>query len=238
NKTPGAAIQDGLWRLAGCDHVTIDGIDFMDPNQSNPATMEFGVGLFKLNAIDGCHSITIQNCNITLNRTNNAGGSGPAADGSRGIEAVNATMGNHNTHLTILSADGSHSNNKFRANSISNCNIGISMAGYAGVAPYTFCDQHNEIGGPQATAGNTIVNFGGGGAANAAAAVQVSAQYDHLISGNLINNNTGAGISHLTTLRGIQVLDAPEASHTVTGNTITLHGGGSNSQLVCISNQA
>ncbi len=66
--TPGSAIPDGIWALSGSDYVTIDGIDLYDPNTSNPATMEFGYGLFKASASDGCQNVTIKNCTITLNR--------------------------------------------------------------------------------------------------------------------------------------------------------------------------
>ncbi len=52
--TPSSAIQDGIWRLVGSDFITIDEIDLTDPNLTNPASMEYGFGLFKLNntAID------------------------------------------------------------------------------------------------------------------------------------------------------------------------------------------
>src|SRR4249919_2413695 len=38
NKTPGSAIQDGIFRLSGCDYITINGIDLSDGNTSNPST--------------------------------------------------------------------------------------------------------------------------------------------------------------------------------------------------------
>ncbi len=238
NKTPGAAVQDGVWRFAGCDHITIDGIDIVDPNSTNPATMEFGYGFFKLNGIDGCQYNTVKNCVITLSRINNGGGAGPAADGSRGIDVVNATMAAHNTHVTVFSSDGSNSNNQFKNNIISNCNIGISLYGFAGTSPFLYCDSGNLAGDTGTGSGNQILNFGGGGTANAAAGIRAFAQYDFTVAGNSINNHDGAGVKHATTLRGIHLLDAPSANVSVTGNTLSLHSGASGSQLICILNLA
>ena len=45
NGTPGSMNQDGIWRFIGCDYVTVDGIDLLDPNTSNPSTMEFNLDL-------------------------------------------------------------------------------------------------------------------------------------------------------------------------------------------------
>lgn len=70
--TPVTAVQDGMWALVGSDYVTIDGIDLIDTNSTNPATMEYGYGLFKVSATNSCQNNTIKNCNITLNRINNA----------------------------------------------------------------------------------------------------------------------------------------------------------------------
>ncbi len=99
--TPGTATQDGIFRMIGSDYVTIDGIDLMEnaANIANPATMEYGYALYKASATDGCQNVTIKNCTITLNRINNASGSGPAVDGSRGIDVVNAL---YNTELQRL----------------------------------------------------------------------------------------------------------------------------------------
>src|SRR6185369_7357577 len=60
--------QDGIWRFVGCDYITIDGIDLVDPNTSNPSTMEFGYCFYKANAADGSNYNTIRNCVITMNR--------------------------------------------------------------------------------------------------------------------------------------------------------------------------
>lgn len=228
NKTPGAASQDGVFRLIGCDYVTLDGIDIVDLNTANPATMEFGYGLFKVDSSDGCHHVTIRNCAVTLNRVNNAGGAGPAADGSRGIDMVNAAVSAHNASLAVTSSPGAHAFNLFENNVISNCNTGISLYGNNLNSVNSLCDLSNKV------LGNTIINFGGGGTANAATGIRCFAQELVEIRDNLINNVPMYGPLHAATLRGIQVLGAGAFNTIVSGNTITLQSGASGSQLVCI----
>jgi len=234
--TPGTMNQDGIWRFIGCDYITIDGIDLTDPNINNPATMEFGFGFFKVNASNGCQNNTIKNCVITLNRVNNAGGTGPATDGSRGIDVVNAASNVHNSAISVTSSQGSHSNNKFYANSIRNCNVGISMIGFVDISPFSFADTGNDVGGNSISTGNTIIDFGGGGSANSAAGIRSQAQYNLNVSFNMVNNNSGSGINHPVILRGIHLNAAASADVTIHNNTLTLQGGGTSSQLSVIEN--
>lgn len=234
--TPGSMHQDGVFRLIGCDYITIDGIDISDPNTSNPSTMEFGYGLFKANSADGCQNNLIKNCTITLNRINNAGGSGPASDGSRGIDVINASSGDQNSAISVSVAAGSNSYNKFYNNTIQNCNIGISLIGFADSSPFSNADKGNDVGGNSMSTGNTIINFGGGGSTSAAMAIRTLAQYDVSIGFNKLNNNTGSGINHLVILKGIYLGAATSANATVRNNTITLNGGGTNSQMSVIEN--
>ncbi|MBA3663653.1 MAG: T9SS type A sorting domain-containing protein [Bacteroidetes bacterium] len=235
--TPGSALQDGLFRLIGSDYVTFDGIDLFDGNSTNPATMEFGFGFFRASATDGCQNNTIKNCFITLNKINNAIATAPAVDGSRGIDLVNALSSTHTTPLTITSASGANSNNKFYKNTIQNCNIGIAIIGYAALSPFTAADQNNDIGGLSSATSNTIINFGGAaGATNAAAGIRTLAQYNLNVSYNLINNNNGAGANHVTTLRGIYVNSATSANATISNNTITVSGAGTTTGLTGIEN--
>jgi hypothetical protein len=235
NKTPGAAVQDGIWRLIGCDHVIIDGLELIDQNTVNPSTMEFGIGFFKASASDGCQYNVIRNCSIRLSLNNNATGSAPAADGSRGIDLVNALSTSHNSQLTITSSSGSNSQNIFYGNTISGCNIGISLYGYNGSANLSLCDRDNEVG--STALGNNIFDFGGGGN-NACAGIRAQYQYDLGINKNLIVSNTGAGTNHPGTMRGILVNNAAGANITVSTNTLTLKSGAATSQLVAVENNA
>ncbi|MBP7810482.1 MAG: hypothetical protein KA163_14410, partial [Bacteroidia bacterium] len=234
--TPGTAFQDGIWRLVGSDYITIDGIDITDPNVANPSTMEFGYGLFKLGSLDGCQYNTIKNCVITLNRINNAGGTAPAVDGSRGIDVVTALSSAHTSILASTAASGTNSYNMFYGNTIQNCNIGISLIGFAATTPFTNADTNNDIGGSSALTGNTIVNYGGGGTASPAAAIRTLAQYNLNVSYNTINNNNGSGVSHASTLRGIYLNTAVSANVAITNNTLTMNGGATTSLLNAIEN--
>jgi len=236
--TPSTAVQDGILQLVGSDYITIDAIDLTDPNTTNPESMEYGYALYKASATNGCQNITISNCTITLNRVNNAAGSGPAVDGSRGIDVVNATPTAATTTLIITDAAGANSNNKFYSNTIQNCNVGIALIGFADVTPFTFADQNNDAGGASLATGNTIRNYGGGGATSPAAGVRTLAQYGVNISYNTINNNDGAGINHATTLRGIYNNTATSASATINNNTITVKSGATTSALTAIENAA
>ena len=189
--TPGttATPLDGILRLIGCDFVTINGLILTDLNAANPATVEFGIGLFKLSATDGCQNTTITNNTITLNRANVAAGAAESADGSVGIWAGN-TLATGNATLTITAATGAHSNNKFYTNTIQNANGGIYLRGFLDAAPYALYDQNNDIGGASAAQGNTIINYGGGTAA-AVGAQGVRTIYQNLlnVSYNTINNS-------------------------------------------------
>ncbi|MEI6061269.1 MAG: right-handed parallel beta-helix repeat-containing protein, partial [Bacteroidota bacterium] len=235
--TPISVIQDGLWNLVGSDYVTIDGISLTDPNTTNPASMEYGFGFFKASVTNGCQYNTIKNCAVTLNRVNNASATAPAVEGSRAINVMNSLLTTQTTAVTLTSASGTNSYNKFYSNTLQNCNYGIALIGYAGTTPFTLCDYGNDVGGSTLATGNTIINYGGAAAAtNPAAGVRTLAQYDLNISYNTINNNNGTGVNHASTLRGIYLNTATSASATVNNNTVTINSGSTTSQVSVIEN--
>ncbi len=123
-----SVVADGFFVLAGSDYVTIDGIDL----QANPANttatsvMEFGYGLFKASSTNGCQYNTIKNCTITLNRLQNTGWTSPGHNGSTGIVVLNGLY-TATGLVTVTSATGSNSFNNIYANTIQNCNAGISF---------------------------------------------------------------------------------------------------------------
>jgi hypothetical protein len=233
--TPASAVQDGIWKFMGTDYVTINGIDLNDPNTANPSTMEFGYGFFKASDTDGCQYNTIKNCTITLNRVNNVAGSGPSIEGSKGINVINATIDANITNVTVTSAAGSNSFNKFYSNTIQNCNMGIVIMGYAATTPFTLGDFGNDIGGNSTSTGNTIINYGGGGTA-ASEGISVQAQRDINISYNVINSNTGSGVNHAGIIRGIILNASTSANAVVSHNTVTLKPGGTTSAVTAIQN--
>ncbi len=222
---------DVMWAISGTDWVTIDGIDLVESsgNTTNLTWMEVGYGLYKTSVTDGVNNVTIKNCVITLNRNNITNGVGPRNNiaGSTGIEVINCTRTAVSTALVQTSVAGASSFNKFYSNTIQNVNIGIALAGGTVAAPYTLADLNNDIGGNSLLTGNNIINFGGGtGAGNACAAAYISNQYGSNISNNIIHNNTGTGVNHPTSNRGIWLFaNSPGASCNVNNNTITILGG-------------
>ena len=237
--TPSTAVQDGILNILGADHITIDGLTLADVNAFGPASMEYGIGLFKLSATDGASFNTIINCIISLNKENNANGAGPSAAGSRGINVVNALVTAQVSALSISNATGANSGNKFYANAISNCNIAVSLSGYVDASPFANADQNNDVGGIAAATGNNIFNFGGAaGATNAAAGVQTVAQYGVNVSYNNINNNDGSGVNHTQVIRAIYLNTALGASATASNNTISIKAGGATTNLYIIENQS
>lgn len=217
---PGSSDMDGIWRLVGCDYVTIDGIDLAEnvANTTNPATMEYGYGLYKKSADDGCQHVTIQNCNISLSTVNNDFSATLLPhEGSTGICVVNAVPFVSSVPVPP-SPKGTNSYNAFYQNTITQCNTGISLFGYTDIAPYALSDTLNDIGGNSAATGNSIFNFGGStGASNRATGINTLAQAGINISYNIINNNNGAGINHTQALYGI-FMDATDGIHAICNN--------------------
>ncbi len=225
---------DAIWSFSGSDYVTIDGIDLLDPATNTTATtqMEVGYGFYKVSATNGANNNTVQNCVITLNRNNvTAVASGPRANatGSVGIEVINSTNTAVGTAITVTAASGASSNNKFYTNTIQNVNFGIVLSGYAAPSPYTLADLNNDIGGSSNATGNNIINFGGGvGATSQCGAVLINNQWSFNISYNIVNNNTGIGVNHPATNRGIWLFaSSVGASANINNNTITIATGSS-----------
>ncbi|MCX6269411.1 MAG: T9SS type A sorting domain-containing protein [Bacteroidetes bacterium] len=236
--TPSSAAPDGMISIAGADYITIDGLTLVDGNAANPATMEFGIGLFKASLSDGAQNNTIQNCTITVKTINNATATSPMIDGSVGILMLNATATAATTALTPVAASGANSNNKFYTNIINGGNYGMGLIGYAGATPFTTCDFNNDIGGTVLSTGNTIQNFGGGASTNPSAGIRTLAQYSINISFNTVNNNTGANTNHATTFRGIYLNTATSANATINNNMVTLRSGGTTTACTAIDNQS
>ena len=237
--TPGSAVADGILKLVGVDYVTIDGITFTDTNITNPASMEVGLGMFKLSATDGCNNNTIRNCIFNMQTVNNASGTTPMVEGSVGIALMNSTALASTTVLTITAATGASSNNKFYSNTINGGNYGIVLRGFAASSPFTLADTNNDVGGLSLATGNTVLNFGGAAAAaNPAAGIRSVDQWGANISFNTINNNNGSGVNHVSTLRGIITSGGTSASLNINSNIISVQSGATTSQLDGISNSA
>jgi hypothetical protein len=220
-----SAFQDGIFRLRGCDFVTINGIDLKENalNTTNPSTMEYGYAMYKANVGDGCQNNTIKNCTITLNRINNATAAGIMLTGSVGILIINSKDSFPTVGLAPTTAPGANANNRIYNNTIQNCNIGIGVSGYA-AAIVAAIDVNNDIGGQSAATANMIINYGGGSAAtNPAYGIQTLNQRNLNISYNLIDNNNGSGVNHpLANLYGIYSTGGTNGSADLTHNVISL----------------
>jgi trimeric autotransporter adhesin len=207
--------SDGVFKLAGTDYVTIDGINIVE-NAANTAAafMEWGYALVNLNAaapFDGCQNVTIKNCAVTLDRTN--------PNGAFGIYSAH-NIATNSTALTITATGDLHSNNKFYANTISNVNEGFWILGFAAASPYTLYDQNNDIGGTSAATGNTVKTMGVTALFNTFCIYLVN-QNAVNASYNTIDNGAGATISSTTQLIGIYT-GGTTSTATVNNNNITL----------------
>jgi len=248
--TPTSATPDGIFSIRGADFITIDGLTFTDGNAANPATMEFGLGLFKTGAGDGANNNTIQNCTFNMQRINNASSTAPMVEGSVGILVINATATTATTSITptnggTSATNGTNSGNKFYNNTINGGNYGIVLNGFAastGVGPTptatTFLgDLGNDIGGNSSGTGNTISNYGGAASAtNPAAGIRANNQWSANISYNTVDNNNGSGVNHPSTLRGIFAQAGTSANVNITFNTVSIKGGGTTSAITAIDN--
>ncbi len=238
----GTATPDGMWAIAGGDYITINGIDLIDKvaNTTATTTMEYGYGLFKASGTDGAQNNTIRNCVVTLNRVNNVAWLTVGGNGSIGITVNNTTYNASSTNITVTAATGSNSFNKFYSNTIQNCNSGIVFHGFAAASPYNLADTLNDVGGSSLVTGNTIINFGGGTSTpttNPAVGVNVRDQWGFNLSYNTINNNTGSGVNHTATMRGIYTTASSiNSSMNINYNTLTIKGGGTTSQISVIEN--
>ncbi|MES2763395.1 MAG: T9SS type A sorting domain-containing protein [Bacteroidota bacterium] len=220
--TPSSLVCDGVWWFIGADNITIDGIDIIDPNTTNPATMEFGYGFYKTNVapIDGCSNNTIKNCVITLSRNNGAASPNTSIypSGSRGIDFSPSYYTNNTLTASLSSVVGANSGNKVFSNLIQNCHVGISLI----ASSTTYPDESNDVGGLFAVTGNTVINFGGS-AGSDTYGIDANKQSALNISHNYIDNNNGSGVNPLTKLVAISIRSVSATnSIDVNNNTIKL----------------
>ncbi|MDO7845441.1 T9SS type A sorting domain-containing protein [Hymenobacter sp. M29] len=203
---------DAIIGLQAADYVTFDGLTLVDPasNANVTTQMEWGFALLKTttSAVDGCQSVVIRNCTITLQKSTVTSGIYSNSHTATALAQVVPTT-----------AAGTHSNNKFYGNTISGVNNGIYVGGYAAASPYTYYDQNNEVGsivsGTTAT-GNTITNYG-----TTATAYGIYAIYQNglKVQGNTVDSApTGAAAGPTSTLYGILVTTGGNAD--LLGNTV------------------
>jgi len=202
-----ATAFDGVIKIAGGDYITFDAIDIIENAGNVTNRTDWGYALVKGSAtapFNGCQYVTIKNCNISLDKANTS--------------AIGIYSGNHiataTTSLTITATTDAMNNCKFFNNAISNVYGGISIAGYAAVAPFTLYDSNNEIGVDGA---NTITNLGG--AATSVRAIYGIYQNGLKVANNIINSSLN-GLT--TTGYGIFISTGTSSNVDIYSNSITL----------------
>jgi gliding motility-associated-like protein len=142
---------DALFKIIGCDWVTISGFNMIE-NESNNTfdkMTEWGVALLKKSVTDGAQNNTIEDNIISLNRS---------YVNSIGIYSnVRHTNTDPTSNQSPTVASGSNSGNKIHRNTLSNSNFAIVFIG----AQSGSTDQGNDIGGSSLSNGNKISNCGG-----------------------------------------------------------------------------
>jgi hypothetical protein len=217
--TPADAVTDGVWCLIGADFITIDGIDIMDPNTTNPSTMEYGYAIFKRTTTNGCQYNTIKNCTVTL-RNINGDGSSWGTSGSVGINlSSSSTYSNYNSQTAPASAAGCNYKNRIYNNLVKNCHTGIALIGGGGLG---FYDASNDIGGSSAATSNTVLNFGGSTQALQAYGVKIGSQDSLNFAYNVLNNNNGGGLNPGWDMTAVSIGGGVPTISFIKSNTITL----------------
>ena len=198
----GATATDGGIIIAGTDYVTFEKIDI---DASSDATIEWGYALVKRQAaapFDGCQHVTINGCNITMNRTN--------------VKSTGIYCGNHiataTTSLVITATTDACNDCQFDNNFITNSYIGFQINGYSASTPFTLYDHNNGIG---ANGRNSVLNYGG--AATDAYGIYVSAQ-DQL---KIMNDSIVSGTGSTQRLAGI-FASGTSSSAEIAGNYISV----------------
>ncbi len=211
-----AGTLDGVFVLSGSDYVTIDNFVI-----NGDATTEWGVALLTPIANNGASNNKVQNCAITLNKTN--------------LNSVGIYSAHHTaavaTVLTVTNVAGTNSYNKYYNNTIQNCYNGYSITGFTAAAPYDLYDQQNEIG-TSGSGRSQILNFGGG--ANQAQGVFAISQNKIKIFKTNINSTGGS--NNISTLYGINNSTGLNSNIDIYNDTITLVSAAPTSVLYGINN--
>ena len=123
----GTGSNDAIFSIQGTDFVTLSRFNFQESSSNTTATtmMEKGVAITKLNNNDGCQSVSVVDCKVTLNNTNTTAASGLNPYGATGIYIGNCTPF-ANAALTVpTAASGAHESIFISRDTIKNVNHGI-----------------------------------------------------------------------------------------------------------------
>lgn len=200
--------RDGIIVITGGDYITFDGIDIQENSGNTTAQnqMEWGYALIKASKtppVNGCDSVVIKNCTITLNKSN---------ANSAGIYSGNHTSDTTST-LTLSETSDIMRNCVFSGNNISAVNYGMRLTGST---------NRNYIDSATIVDGNIITNFGGG--SSSTYGMEIQYQADAKIMNNVINGGSGG----TGAVYGIRTGSATNTNLDIFKNTVTLIQSGTN----------
>lgn len=123
----GTGSNDAIFSIQGADFVTVKNLKLRESatNTTNTTKMEKGFSINKLATEDGSKTVSITNCNISLDNTNTSTATGVSANGATGIYIGNCTA-NSTTALTVpSSSDGANEGIYIAYDTITNVTNGI-----------------------------------------------------------------------------------------------------------------
>lgn len=127
----GSGNNDAIFSIQGTDFVTINKLHLIElsANTTSTSMMEKGYAVTKLNNNDGCKTISITNCKITLNKSNTTAAAGVSPYGASGIYIGNCTPFS-NAPLGLPTAyEGAHESIFINKDTITNVNQGVYAYG-------------------------------------------------------------------------------------------------------------
>ena len=223
-----ATVPDGMVKLVGADRINFLNFLLIDNNLIGAAMMEFGIGLFKASATDGCNNNFINNNIIEIKGNNIFAASGPMGNGAACIVIPNSIPSAATSSIMPSSIFGANSFNIIKENF---CFGGLDGISAIGSSFGFFSDYSNQF------QQNQIKNFGTVSATNVPShGIRASFQFDVNVESNNIDNNNGSGFNHIYNLFGIRVDGSNVSSPLINNNTVKLQSGNSNFELYGILN--
>jgi trimeric autotransporter adhesin len=194
---------DGIIKIAGTDYITFNGIDLKDPTTNTTTTtrMEWGFAIVKGSATNGSQHITISNCTVTLQK---------AYASTKAIYSGNH-IATSTSALTITSQSGTNSYIDIYNNTLSNCYVGIYMAGSSNA---TYYDDSLRVG---TYGGNVITNFGG----TSTIAYGIYMQYFRYAE--IMNDSITGGTGTTRDLNGIYVTAGTNCNALIQNNYVQIN---------------
>lgn len=126
----GTGSHDAIFTVLGFDNVTIQNMNLVESsaNTTNTTMMEHGFSIVKRINNDGAKSVSIIDCEITLNKNNTTTASGVSHLGSSGVFIGNCTYGSTASVAPSLE-DGTNNGVFLLRDSMHNCNYGVFANG-------------------------------------------------------------------------------------------------------------